>query len=156
MTQISASQIRVSQIRATEISSNHHELHGTIFVFLTVVQRKAWIAMGWVATTPILVWYSNKNWTIDCLRQEKVSHSTNFWARSAWSTILKERGKPQGVMWPPHGGGMQAKANKIVILCYFPSIFYQINCCKNIQNIKNYQVLPTPPTGEECCVTHQL
>ncbi len=45
------------------------------------------------------------------------------------------------------GGGMQAKASKIVILCYFPSIFYLINYCKNIQNIKNCQMLPAPPTG---------
>ena len=47
----------------------------------------------------------------------------------------------------PWGGGMQAKASKIVILCYFPSIFYPINYCKNIQNIKNCLLLPTPPTG---------
>ncbi len=37
---------------------------------------------------------------------------------------------------------MQAKASKIVILCYFPSISYLIIYCKNIQNIKNYQALP--------------
>ncbi len=41
---------------------------------------------------------------------------------------------------------MQAKASKIVILCYFPSIFCLINYCKNIQNIKNYLLLQTPPT----------
>ncbi len=51
-------------------------------------------------------------------------------------------------MIPPWGGGgMQAKASKIVLLYYFLSIFYLIIYCKNIQNIKNYQVLPTPPTG---------
>ncbi len=33
---------------------------------------------------------------------------------------------------------MQAKASKIVILCYFLSNFYLNNYCKNIQNIKNY------------------
>ncbi len=42
---------------------------------------------------------------------------------------------------------MQAKASKIVILCYFPSIFYLNNYCKIIQNIKNWWVLPIPPTG---------
>ena len=42
---------------------------------------------------------------------------------------------------------MQAKASKIVILCYFPSFLYPINYCKNIQNIKNCLLLQTPPTG---------
>ncbi len=42
---------------------------------------------------------------------------------------------------------MQAKASKIVILCYYVTIFYLINYYKNIQNIKNCQALPTPPTG---------
>ncbi len=32
MTQIRASQTRANHIRATEISSNHRELHGTIFL----------------------------------------------------------------------------------------------------------------------------
>ncbi len=45
------------------------------------------------------------------------------------------------------GGGMQAKASKIVILCYFLSIFYLINCCKNIQNIKNYLLMLAPASG---------
>ncbi len=42
---------------------------------------------------------------------------------------------------------MQAKASKIVILCYFLSIFYQINYCKIIQNIKNCLLMPAPPSG---------
>ncbi len=41
---------------------------------------------------------------------------------------------------------MQAKASKMVILCYFPSVFYLNNYCKIIQNIKNHWALPTPPT----------
>ncbi len=36
---------------------------------------------------------------------------------------------------------------KIVILCYYVSISYQNNYCKNIQNIKNCWALPTPPSG---------
>ncbi len=42
---------------------------------------------------------------------------------------------------------MQAKASKTVILCCYVSVLYLINYYKNIQNIKNCQVLPTPPTG---------
>ncbi len=42
-----------------------------------------------------------------------------------------ESGKTQSHNHPV-GGGMQAKASKIVILCYFLSIFYLSNCCKNI------------------------
>ncbi len=41
---------------------------------------------------------------------------------------------------------MQAKASKIVILCYFLSIFCLNNCCKIIQNIKNYLLMSVPPT----------
>ncbi len=47
----------------------------------------------------------------------------------------------------PMGGGMQAKASKIVNLCYYLSILYLINCCKNIQNIKNCLLRPVPPGG---------
>ncbi len=43
----------------------------------------------------------------------------------------------QGSCDHPMGGGMQAKASKIVILCYFPFIFYLNNYYKIIQNIKN-------------------
>ena len=42
---------------------------------------------------------------------------------------------------------MLGKLSKIVILCYFLSIFYLNNYCKIIQNIKNCWALPTPPTG---------
>ncbi len=54
----------------------------------------------------------------------------------------------------PMGGGMQAKASKIVILCYFLSIF-----CLII--VKIYRILKIvcwyqhPLMGEECGVTHQ-
>ena len=34
------------------------------------------------------------------------------------------------------GGGMQAEASKIVILCYY--VYFLSNYYKNIQNIKNY------------------
>ncbi len=50
-------------------------------------------------------------------------------------------------MTTPLGGGMQAKASKIVILCYYLSIFYLINCYKNIQNIKNCLLMPIPSGG---------
>ncbi len=71
-----------------------------------------------------------------------------------------KRGKtPSHVtMWPPHGGGMQAKASKIVILCYC-TIFYLI-CIKSIF-VKIFRILKFvcwcqhPIVGEECGVTHQ-
>ncbi len=61
----------------------------------------------------------------------------------------KEKEKPQSCdhMITLLGGGMQAKASKIVILCYFLSISYLINYCKNIQNIKNCLLMPAPPSG---------
>ncbi len=66
---------------------------------------------------------------------------------SGTETILvKECQNPDHVI-PRGRGGMQAKASKIVILCYYVSIFYSINYYKIIHNIKNYQALPTPPTG---------
>ncbi len=42
---------------------------------------------------------------------------------------------------------MQAKASKIVILCYYLSILCLINCYKNIQNITNCLLRPAPPGG---------
>ncbi len=56
--------------------------------------------------------------------------------------------EPQGVTWPPHGGGeMLGKLSKIVILCYYVSIFYVNNYYKNVQNIKNCSWTPPPPGG---------
>ena len=46
---------------------------------------------------------------------------------------------------------MQAKASKSDIMAL--SIFYLINCYKNIQNIKNCLLIPV--AGEECGVIHQ-
>ncbi len=73
-----------------------------------------------------------------CLNFDQILHF--FSAR-------EREGIPCHVTTPWGGGGKQAKASKIVILCYFLSIFYQINNYKNIQNIKNYLLRPVPPGG---------
>ncbi len=70
----------------------------------------------------------------------------NKYASTSIASILKEMEKPRSHDHPM-GGGMQAKASKIVILCYFLSIFYLINYCKIIQNIKNHLSRPVPPSG---------
>ena len=55
----------------------------------------------------------------------------------------------------PMGGGMLGKLNKIVILCYYASIFYLIII--KIFRILKIVVEPLCPlVGEECGVTHQL
>ncbi len=57
----------------------------------------------------------------------------------------REREKPRSCDHPM-GGGMLGKTQQnsdIVLLC----IYFLSNYCKNIQNIKNCWVLPTPPTG---------
>ncbi len=95
---------------------------------------------------PCLEASSSNFWMIFCFTKEISSISTVV--MYLWLEANFDKGKSQGVTWSrdtPLGGGMQAKASKIVILCYFPSIFYLINYCKNIQNIKNCQALPTPP-----------
>ncbi len=50
---------------------------------------------------------------------------------------------------------MQAKASKIVILCYFLSIFYLI-IVKIFRMKKIIKHCQHPLLGEECGVTHQL
>ncbi len=81
---------------------------------------------------PVCLWYhytkSIKNWTIACRGQEKALISVNLWASAM---LFQKRGKTSHVttLW---GGGMQAKASKIVILCYFLSKLYLINYCKII------------------------
>ena len=62
-------------------------------------------------------------------------------------------------MTNPWGGGMLGKLSKLVILCYYVSIFYLNNCFENIQNIKIVEIVVEPLcplVGEECGVTHQL
>ncbi len=53
----------------------------------------------------------------------------------SWVAMLKRKTSRGHVT--PHRGGMLGKLSKIVILCYYVSIFYLINYDKNIQNIKN-------------------
>ncbi len=103
------------------------------------------MAAGWVAGTLFLCSKSKRKYAIACFKQEQASNSTTDHYTEA---IFRKRGKtPSHVtMWYPHGGGIQAKASKIVILCYFLSIFYRNNCCKIIQNIKNCLLMPAPPS----------
>ncbi len=81
-----------------------------------------------------------------CLRKDKSSVSSNVIACSSAAAIFQKENL-QGSRDHPMGGGMLGKLSKIVILCYYVSIFYLINYYKTIQNIKNCRVLPTPPTG---------
>ncbi len=94
----------------------------------------AWITWGSVLGCPCLATSSQIFLTIFCLKKDKISISSSVIGPGWLVTMLQREGKPQ-VMWSRDtpGGGMQAKASKIVILCYFLS-----NCCKIIQNIKNY------------------
>ncbi len=75
-----------------------------------------------------------------------ISWLVMYQAWLAWLAAIFEKENLQGSHDHPMGGGMLGKPSKIVILCYYASIFYLINYYKIIQNIKNCWVVPTPPT----------
>ncbi len=65
-----------------------------------------------------------------------------------------EKENLQGSRDHPMGGGMLGKTSKIVILCYYASIFYLIII--KIFRLKIVVEPLHPLVGEECGVTHQL
>ena len=71
-----------------------------------------------------------------CLRKDNSLVSSNKISRGSAAAIFQKENL-QGLCDHPMGGGMLGKLSKIVILCYYVSIFYLINYYKNIQNIKN-------------------
>ena len=71
-----------------------------------------------------------------CLKKDRSSVSSNVIAHSSAVAIFQKENL-QGSHDHPMGGWMLGKTSKIVILCYYVSIFYLINYYKNIQNIKN-------------------
>ena len=112
-----------------------------------------------VGGSPSLVASKTRHLTIDCLMALQAS----VWITS----MLVQKGKNPSHMITPWGGEeCWVKLSKIVILCYYVSIPYPINYCRNIQKIKNCQALPTPPTrGGVWCdtpavnlepITHQM
>ncbi len=62
----------------------------------------------------------------------------------------------QGSCDHPMGGGMLGKTSKIVILCYYVSLFYLMNYFKIFRILKIVVKPLHPLVGEECGVTHQL
>ncbi len=110
----------------------------------------AWTTRGWVLGLPCTCDSSSNLQTMFCLRNPRSSISSLVIVRTLAAMFFFQRGKLQGVTWScdtPMGGGMQAKASKILILCYYVSIFYPIDCYKNIQNIENCSWTPLPPGG---------
>ncbi len=107
----------------------------------------AWTTLGSLWESPCLSASSHRQWIMFCLRKDKSSVSSNVIMRPSAAAIFQKENLQESRDHPMGGGGMLGKLSKIVILCYYVSIFYPINYYKNIQNIKNCQVLPTPPTG---------
>ncbi len=70
------------------------------------------------------------------LRKDKSSIFSMVMSCSSAAAIL-EKENLQGSRDHPMGGGMLGKLSKIVILCYYVSVFCLNNYYKNIQNIKN-------------------
>ncbi len=115
--------------------------------------RKHWLATGAKYPNSLITWSITPLdsgdqcclsaskiilWVISCLRKEK---SLNF------DQIHFEReGKPQNHMITPWGGGCWVKLSKIVILCYYVSIFYLI-IIKIFRIFKIVRHCQHPPTG---------
>ncbi len=68
-----------------------------------------------------------------CLK--KLNNSSSWTVINLPVAAIFEKENLEGSHDHPMGGGMLGKLSKMVILCYYVSIFYLNNYCKIIQNV---------------------